>query len=265
MKKYGLIGKVLGHSFSSRYFNTMFAEEGIDAVYDNYEIPAAEDFMKVVEDPEIIGLNVTIPYKQDVVPMMDSLSEEASAIGAVNVVKIIRNLSQSSQTKNPYDTSSTRNTMILKGYNTDVIGFRESIRPLLKPWHTHALVLGTGGASLAVKYGLHQLGVVPLSVSRTPQDTSIISYSDLTKEVMDTHLVVVNCTPLGTFPNTDGCADIPYHLLTSRHLLYDLVYNPELTRFLSRGKDKGALVKNGYEMLILQAKAAWKIWNNEAE
>lgn len=242
MNKYGLVGKTLGHSFSKKFFTEKFANEGLDAVYSNYEIPEVKEFLGIVKDKDIIGLNVTIPYKQAVVGMMDSLSEDAKNIGAVNVVRI----------------DHDNNT--LKGFNTDVIGFTDSIRPLLKSQHTDALVLGTGGASLAIKYGLQKLGLNSLYVSRTKGEDRI-TYEELTPEIMEKYKVVVNCTPLGTFPNVDECTDIPYDCLTDEHLLYDLVYNPEETMFLRLGRLHGAATKNGYEMLIRQAEASWDIWN----
>ena len=239
MKRYGLIGKTLGHSFSRQYFGEKFAAEHIDARYDNFEMPSADDVLPLIESmPDLVGLNVTIPYKQDVVPLLRSLDADARAIGAVNVIRI----------------------RDMRGFNTDVIGFRESIRPLLQPHHTKALVLGTGGASKAVRYGLRQLGIEPLSVSRTSRE-GIISYADIDEALLSEYRVIVNCTPLGTFPNVEQCADIPYDLLTPEHLLYDLVYNPDETRFLRMGRERGAATKNGYEMLVRQAEAAWEIWN----
>ena len=250
MNRYGLIGKTLGHSFSQRYFTEKFAREGISARYDNYEMPSADGVVELIAStPDLVGLNVTIPYKKDVIPLLRSLDADASAIGAVNVIRI----------------------RDMKGFNTDVIGFRESIRPLLREHHTRALVLGTGGASLAVKHGLRQLGIHPLSVSRHTAPSSsltanrspltVITYADLDDALLREYTVIVNCTPLGTFPNVDECADIPYHLLTSDHLLFDLVYNPEETLFLRKGREQGAATKNGYEMLLRQAEAAWEIWN----
>lgn len=240
MNKYGLIGYPLGHSFSRKYFTEKFEKEGIDAQYLNFEIPGIEEFPNIINNnSELVGLNVTIPYKQQVKQYLDAISEEAAAIGAVNVIRI----------------------RDMHGFNTDVIGFRESIRPLLLPHHTRALVLGTGGASLAVKYALRQLGIEPLSVSRSSRE-GVITYDDLDATVMSDHTVIVNCTPLGTFPRVDDCAPIPYHLLTTRHLLFDLVYNPDETLFLRQGRERGAATKNGYEMLLRQADAAWEIWNN---
>ena len=239
MNRYGLIGKTLGHSFSQCYFTEKFAREGIPARYDNYEMPSADGVVQLIKTtPELVGLNVTIPYKQDVIPLLRSLDPDAEAIGAVNVIRI----------------------RDMRGFNTDVIGFRESIRPLLHPHHTKALVLGTGGASKAVIYALRQLGIEPLSVSRSRRE-GVITYDDLDAALLSDYTVIINCTPLGTFPRVDECAPIPYHLLTPHHLLFDLVYNPEETLFLRQGREPGAATKNGYEMLILQAEAAWDIWN----
>lgn len=239
MKQFGLIGRTLGHSFSQRYFTEKFRREGIDAEYRNYEMPDASGVLSLIEStPNLVGLNVTIPYKKDVIPMLRSLSNEAREIGAVNVIRIAD----------------------MCGFNTDVVGFRESLRPLLQPHHTRALVLGTGGASLAVRHGLKQLGIEVLGVSRTPH-AGLLTYADIDADILSSYTVIVNCTPLGTYPNVDTCPDIPYHLLTQRHLLFDLVYNPEETLFMRRGREQGAVVKNGYEMLILQAEAAWKIWH----
>ena len=239
MRSFGLIGRTLGHSFSQRYFTEKFRREGIDAQYRNYEMPDVSGVRPLIESvPDLCGLNVTIPYKRDVIPLLSSLSHEAHDIGAVNVVRI----------------------RDMRGFNTDVVGFRESLRPLLQPHHTRALVLGTGGASAAVKHGLHQLGIATQSVSRTPT-VDTITYTDLDAEMMKRHTVIVNCTPLGTYPDTHACPDIPYHMLTPRHLLFDLVYNPSETLFLRRGREQGATITNGYQMLILQAEAAWKIWN----
>lgn len=183
------------------------------------------------------GMNVTLPYKQAIIPFLDRLDETAEAIGAVNVVH--RRI----------------------GYNTDCLGFMESIKPLLRPEDKQALVLGTGGASKAACYGLRKLGVVPTLVSRTPRE-GMLGYDDLNEEVMNRHTVIVNCTPLGMLPDVDSCPPIPYEHLSARHLLFDCVYNPEETLFLSKGKAQGARIKNGMEMLYGQAKAAWKIWES---
>ena len=246
MKQYGLIGYPLGHSFSMGYFNEKFKSEHIDAEYINFEIPSINNFIEVVEEhPELCGLNVTIPYKQQVIPFLDELDKTAAAIGAVNVIKVIR---------------QPKGKVKLVGYNSDVIGFCQSIEPLLTAHHTRALVLGTGGASKAVFHGLKSLGVAPVYVSRTKRE-NILCYNDLSPEVMAQYTVIVNASPVGMYPKVDQCPDIPYNLLTSNHWLYDLIYNPDESLFLKKGRAHGAVTKNGLEMLLLQAFAAWNIWN----
>lgn len=247
MDKYGLIGFPLGHSFSRNFFNEKFAKEGIDAQYVNFEIPSIEEFPNIIaSNPELRGLNVTIPYKQQVMRYLDAISPEAEAIGAINVIKV------------EHIGEKTR----LTGYNSDVIGFVNSLRPLLQPHHKKALILGTGGASKAIHYGLEEkLGIETLFVSRTSRE-GVITYGDITADTLKEYEVVVNCTPTGTFPHTDECPAIPYDALTSANLLYDLVYNPEETLYMKNGNAQGAAVKNGYEMLLLQAIAAWDFWNN---
>lgn len=246
MELYGLIGYPLGHSFSAAFFAEKFAREGIDAEYHNFEIPAIEQLSEVVAaHPTLRGLNVTIPYKQSVMPLLDALSDEARAIGAVNVIRIGR----------------SADGIRLEGHNSDVIGFTESIRPLLKSEHRRALVLGTGGASKAVLHGLHSLGIETRSVSRKPHPGGF-TYAELTPAVLSEFTVIVNCSPVGMFPHIDEAPDIPYEALTPAHLLYDLVYNPLETEFLRRGAAQGALTKNGLEMLHLQALAAWDIWHD---
>lgn len=246
MEKYGLIGYPLGHSFSATYFTEKFNRENIDARYDNYEMQTIDDLLPLLHnEPELRGLNVTIPHKQAVIPLLDDISDTARAIGAVNVIRIRRN----------------GNSIHLKGYNSDVIGFCQSIRPLLHPeLHRHALVLGTGGASKAVVYGLQQMGLSAICVSRTPADGRL-TYADINAEIMETHKVIVNCTPAGMYPQTETCPSIPYNLLTPSHLLYDLVYNPLETKFMHLGAKQGATVKNGLEMLHLQAEAGWNFWH----
>lgn len=246
-KKYGLIGYPLKHSFSIGYFNEKFTSEGLNAEYLNFEIPTIEEFPEVVEkDPNLCGLNVTIPYKEQVIPFLDELDKDTAAtIGAVNVIKIIR---QKGKTK-------------LVGYNSDILGFTQSIEPLLKESHRKALILGTGGASKAVFHGLKRLGVEGQYVSRIKRSADTLTYEELTPEVMAEHTVIVNCTPLGMFPQTDTCPDIPYDSLTSDYILYDLIYNPGETLFMKKGKEQGATVVNGLEMLLLQAFASWEIWN----
>ncbi|MBP3228683.1 MAG: shikimate dehydrogenase [Bacteroidaceae bacterium] len=241
---YGLVGHPLGHSFSAAYFADKFRRTGSDAVYLNFDLDDIAQFPALFElHPSICGLNVTIPYKQAVIPYLASLSADAAAIGAVNVIKPVH----------------TERGLRLLGHNSDHIGFSRSLRPLLKPWHKAALVLGTGGASLAVHHALHHLGVATLAVSRTPGQGRT-TYDTLTPEIIAAHTLVVNTTPLGMFPKVDACPDIPYAQLTPRHLLYDLVYNPEETLFMRRGREHGATVKNGLEMLHGQAEAAWEIW-----
>lgn len=248
-KIYGLIGYPLGHSFSRGYFNDKFAAEGIDAEYCNFEIPSVSDITGIFEDhSDIAGLNVTIPYKEQVIPYLDRLDGDAAAIGAVNVIKIVR------------DDPDDEDDFELVGYNSDVVGFRDSISTLLTPARNKALILGTGGASKAVYHGLRQLGVEPVYVSRTPRK-GVLSYAELTPEIMAEYKVIVNTTPLGMYPNVDSCPDIPYDCLTPDHLLYDLIYNPDMTAFMKRGAARGAEVKNGLEMLLLQAFESWRIWS----
>jgi shikimate dehydrogenase len=246
MQKYGLIGHPLRHSFSIGYFNEKFASENIDAEYVNFDIPNIRDFKQVIEDnPNLCGLNVTLPYKEAVIPYLDELDKETAKIGAVNVIKIIRQKDKKIK---------------LVGYNSDIIGFSRSIEPMLQAGHTSALILGTGGGAKAVYYGLTNLGVVCTYVSRTKKP-QCLTYEELTPEVMKAHTIIVNCTPVGMFPKVDFCPDIPYELLTPDHLLYDLLYNPNETLFMKKGAAQGAVVKNGLEMLLLQAFAAWEIWH----
>ncbi len=241
---YGLIGYPLGHSFSQDYFNRKFEAENIDARYINFEIPEIADLKLILDhNRNLNGLNVTIPYKQQVIAMLDEMDPEAAEIGAVNVIKFIRR----------------NGRLILKGYNSDIIGFRDSIAPMLTDHHSHALVLGTGGASRAVSYALRSLGIEVRLVSRTAT-RGVITYADLTPDIIDTHKINVNTTPLGLYPHVDECPDIPYNLLTEHHLCYDLLYNPDVTLFMKKSADAGAEVKNGLEMLLLQAFAAWQIW-----
>lgn len=248
-KIYGLLGYPLGHSFSKNYFNDKFAAEGIDAEYINFEIPSITDLKEVLDDhPELSGLDVTIPYKEQVMPYLDALDPEAEAIGAVNVIKILRG------------DSVDDDDFELIGYNSDVVGFRNSLSPLLTPERKKALILGTGGAAKAVRQGLISLGVEPVYVSRTARE-GILTYDDLTPEVMAEYKVIVNTTPLGMYPKVDACPPIPYEYLTPGHLLYDLIYNPDVTTFMKKGRAHGAEVKNGLEMLLLQAFESWRIWN----
>lgn len=241
MTKYGIIGNPLGHSFSKGFFTEKFAREGIDAEYLNFQISEIGKLTEVLrENPELRGINVTLPYKTEIIPFLDELSDEAREIGAVNVVQI----------RNGH----------LKGFNSDIIGFTKSIQPLLKPHHQKALILGTGGASRAIRVGLTRLGLEWKYVSRTPHE-GMITYEDITAETLREYEVIVNCSPVGMFPKVDGCPAIPYEFLTPDNLLYDLVYNPETTLFMKKGALQGAVVKNGLEMLHLQAIASWEFWN----
>lgn len=269
-KLYGLLGYPLGHSFSRAFFQDKFTREGIDADYQNFELASIEALPQLLDEhPDLRGLNVTIPYKQAVIPFLDDLSDEARAIGAVNVIKVTRSNSRT----------------ILKGFNSDFIGFMGSIRPLLQPHHKRALVLGTGGASKAICYALEELGIEwryvtrkrPVTVPEGSPEGSItvpesspkaspegpFTYSDITPALLADYTVIVNCTPLGMFPNIDGAPTIPYAALSPRHLLYDLVYNPETTMFMREGRRFGATVKNGLEMLHRQALASWEFWNEQ--
>jgi shikimate dehydrogenase len=247
MDKYGLIGYPLGHSFSISYFNEKFQNEDIDAVYENFEIPQIENLVEVLNvNPELKGLNVTIPYKEKVLNYLDNVSPEARAIGAVNVIKVDHN----------------GNDITLTGYNSDVIGFTKSIEPMLQRYHKKALILGTGGASKAINYGLKSLGLETVYVSRYERPGTIC-YKDITPEVVKEYNVIINCTPVGMFPKTDQCPDLPYEAMDNHTILYDLIYNPDETLFMNRGKQYGATVKNGLEMLLLQAFASWDFWNKE--
>lgn len=241
---YGLIGKTLGHSFSKNFFTEKFKREGIDDKYELFELPNIEMFRTLVAEVPLNGLNVTIPYKEQVMQFLDEIDETAKAINAVNTVKFIRNAD---------------GTTFLKGYNTDVIGFSESLKPLLKEWHSHALILGSGGAAKAVAYALGQFGVEYKFVSRVKRGDNF-TYGELDEIIMQKYLLIVNCSPLGTFPNVNDAPDIPYQFIGTEHLLYDLVYNPEKTLFMQKGAAQGAVVKNGLEMLHGQALAAWNIW-----
>ena len=247
MDKYGLIGYPLGHSFSIGYHNQRFADEGINAKYVNFEIPTIEELIGVLsQNPDLKGLNVTIPYKEKVMEYLDYISPEARAIGAVNVIRVIHEGKK----------------IVLRGYNSDVIGFTQSIEPMLESHHKKALVLGTGGASKAVAYGLKSLGIESVLVSRYERPGAI-QYSSITPDVVREYQVIVNCTPLGMFPKIDTCPPLPYEALDERNILYDLIYNPDETLFMKRGAAQGAAVKNGLEMLLLQAFASWEYWQGK--
>lgn len=242
-KIYGLIGAKLGHSFSKDFFSKKFAKEDISAEYRNFEIDNIENFSDIIEYG-VYGLNITIPYKEQVIYFLDKIDPIAAKIGAVNVVKIVRNA----------------DNLETIGYNSDIVGFTESIRPLIENHHKKALILGTGGASKAVIEGLKLMNIRSQLVSRT-KSPNTITYSELSSNLLEEYTIIVNTTPLGMFPNTDSYPDIPYEFLSNKHLCYDLTYNPEETRFLKLSRDNGAKTKNGLEMLILQALESWRIWN----
>lgn len=245
MRQFGLIGYPLGHSFSASFFAGKFEEERINAEYRNYPLESIADFKTLVKNEKALeGLNVTVPYKQEVIPYLDSLSPTAASIQAVNTISFKRN----------------EGKLELVGDNTDVIGFRRSLKPYLKAHHSSALVLGTGGSSKAVLYVLDQLGITYLRVSRTAGDDRI-TYGELDEKLLSKNTLLINTTPLGMYPGVESFPEIPYDLLSSKHLLFDLVYNPEKTAFLLRGEKQGSEIVNGSKMLIYQAEASWDIWN----
>lgn len=245
MKTYGIIGNPLGHSFSKQYFTDKFQNEKIDAQFLNFEIPRIEEILDVVRDnPTLTGLCVTIPYKEEVMAYLDEIDPLAKEIGAVNSIQIRRKDGKA----------------YLKGYNTDIYGFGESLADFIEGKKLSALILGTGGASKAVATALKDQHIDYKSVSRSKSATTI-SYEDLNEEMISNHQLIINCTPLGTFPNTNACPKLPYSNLSSEHFLYDLVYNPATTLFMSKGTEQGAKAHNGLRMLHLQAEKSWEIWN----
>ena len=248
MRFFGLIGKELGHSFSHSYFKEKFEKEGIKNTYYNlYTLKSIDEFNQIINDfSELSGLNVTIPYKQSVIPFLDKLDNAAHAIGAVNTIKFERDNSK----------------LKLLGFNTDYLGFWDSFKPLLKDNHKKALILGTGGSAKAVSYAFKIANIKYLFVSRNPAQDVTISYTDLNEQILKEYTIIINTTPLGMYPNTDKYPDIPYDLISSDHILYDLIYNPEQTKFLKHGQMKGAVIKNGLEMLKIQADYSWNIWND---
>ena len=248
MKKLGLIGYPLGHSFSKKYYLDKFEREHIQGIdYDLYPLADLADFQKLYQhDQQFYGFNVTIPHKQAVLPLMDELSPEAAQMEAVNCIRIQHN----------------GDHVTLKGFNTDAFGFEESLKPLLQPQHTKALVLGNGGAAKAVLYSLKKLNIDYLIVSRSSTNGDL-TYAQLNQQLMEEYTLIINCSPVGTFPNIEEAPAIPYQHITAHHLLYDLIYNPTETLFLKNGREKGATTKNGYEMLLLQAEKNWEIWNAE--
>jgi shikimate dehydrogenase len=248
MRRFGLIGYPLSHSFSAGYFTHKFENEFItESVYENFSIDSIDQFPGLLKaHTDFAGLNVTIPYKERIIPFLDELDETAKAVGAVNTIKFM---------KDP------DGKLWLEGYNTDVYGFENSLNPYLSDYHRNALILGTGGASKAIKYILNKKGIQFVSASIEELKENEIRYQDIDKTIMDEHLLIIHCTPLGTYPKIDTCPDIPYEFITSKHVLYDLVYNPEETLFLKNGKERGAKITNGLKMLHLQAEKAWEIWN----
>ena len=244
MQLFGLLGFPLGHSFSKTYFTEKFKTEKIDAEFVNFESDNIEQTLQVIKTtPSLKGFAVTIPYKEKIIPYLDHISEDARKIGAVNSVKVEHTISGS----------------ILTGYNTDILGFRESLLEFIQTPPTQALLLGTGGASKAVQHALASLGIEVFTVSRTPH-FSEISYDQVARFLSNTPLII-NATPVGMWPHVPHCPDIPYHLLSSNHYLFDLIYNPEITAFMHRGEQQGARIKNGLQMLYLQADYSWKLWN----
>ncbi|MEG1616177.1 MAG: shikimate dehydrogenase [Bacteroidales bacterium] len=245
MDTFGLIGHPLSHSFSKSFFTEKFRDERIDAVYLNFDLEDISEFPNLLRShPDLKGMNVTIPYKEAIIPYLDELDDTAKAIGAVNVIRVVREGEK----------------VILKGYNSDVIGFSESIRPLLTSYHKKALVLGTGGASKAVLYALRNLHVEPHSVSRRGSE-GVYAYEEITPEKLNEYQVVVNTTPLGMYPHVNEKPSLPYEKARVNDIFFDLIYNPEVTRFMAEAAQRGARTKNGYEMLIGQALEAWRIWN----
>lgn len=249
MRRYGLLGYPLTHSFSKRYFTEKFEKENINSTYQNFEIDSIEKFPDIIKNnPEIVGLNVTIPYKEQVIPFLDDLNDSASEIKAVNTIRVTR----------------TESGVHLKGFNTDTYGFETALKPLLKEYHKKALILGTGGASKALKYVLTKLGIEYISASIEELQKNEIRYEDIDEKMMAEHLLIINATPLGTYPKVDNCPNIPYQFISDKHLLFDLVYNPEITKFLEKGMEKGAATKNGYDMLLGQAIRSYEIWNDDS-
>lgn len=242
MKIYGLIGRNIDYSFSRGYFSEKFSKENLtDHKYQNFDITSIELVSDILKNNSVEGLNVTIPYKEEIIPYLDELDSTAEVIGAVNVVQI-------------------KNKRSI-GFNSDYYGFYESLKPYLKSYMDKALILGTGGASKAITHALKNLNIDFTYVSRNP-DFSELSYTQLDDDIINSYKLIINCTPLGTHPNTDQSPDIPYEYLTDRHLLYDLIYNPSTTLFMKKGLEKGANVVNGLKMLTLQAEKSWEIWNS---
>lgn len=242
MRKFGLLGKKLDYSFSKTYFTDFFEKNNIDATYENIEVADLKTWFETNQHADFAGFSVTIPYKETILPFLDDLSPEAKAIGAVNAVK------------------NEQGKWI--GYNTDAFGFGQSIKPFLNNYHERALILGTGGAAKAVAYVLKNIGLEVIYASRNPIENNQFSYDSINEYMVGACKMIVNCTPIGTFPNINEKPDFPTELLTDKHLIVDLIYNPEKTRLLQEAEAKGSLVLNGYSMLKEQAKKAWEIWNS---
>ncbi|MDR6846059.1 shikimate dehydrogenase [Flavobacterium granuli] len=242
-KRFGLLGRNISYSFSKGYFTEKFSKEHFEGcTYENFDIPEINNFTELKENnTDLNGLNVTIPYKESVIPFLDKLSKNAKQIGAVNTIKFTKKGK-------------------LKGYNTDYYGFKKSLEPLLQPHHKKALILGTGGASKGVAFALDQLDITYIFVSREAKE-NCIDYSLINATTFDNYQIIINCTPVGTTPNVDLFPLIPYEFFTEKHIAYDLIYNPAETQFLNKAKAQGAQIKNGLDMLIFQAEKAWKIWN----
>lgn len=243
MKKYGLVGKSLSHSFSHSFFKDFFNKNKIDADYSNYELNQISDFKELLKNHSFDGLNVTIPYKETIIPLVDSLTEEAKAIGAVNVI-------------------SFKDGKLI-GHNTDAYGFKQSIKPFLTFHHERALIIGTGGAAKSVNHVLRNIGIDTFFLSRNPKLINEFSYDEVNENMIKSCKLIVNCTPVGTFPNIKDCIQIPFNSLSSEHLVVDLIYNPEETEFLIQSKLAGATTLNGLSMLKNQALKSWEIWNEE--
>lgn len=241
-KIYGLIGKNINYSFSKNFFNNKFENEKINAVYINFDIKKIEEFKTIVTENNISGLNITIPYKESIINQLDYVDPTAKEIGAVNTIKFHNN--------------------ILSGYNTDYLGFYTSIKNIVNS-NTKALILGTGGASKAIAYTLKILKIKYLFVSRSKKNKNYINYNEISKEIINKHNLIINCTPLGTFPEINQIPQIPISLITYRHIVYDLIYNPSKSLLLKKSEENGATIINGYQMLENQAMESWKIWNSK--
>jgi shikimate dehydrogenase len=242
-KRFGLLGRNINYSFSKGYFTDKFNNENFQGCsYENFDIPEINFFTELIKNnPDLKGLNVTIPYKEAVIPFLHKLSKNAALIGAVNTIKFTKKGE-------------------LKGYNTDYYGFKKSLKPLLEPHHKKALILGTGGASKGVAFALDELGILYTFVSREAKENTI-DYERINATTFDNYQIIINSTPVGTSPNTEAFPNIPYDFFTEKHIAYDLIYNPAETQFLKKAKVQGAQTKNGLDMLIFQAERAWKIWN----